>query len=437
MSSSLAPEGAGFAPRSIALPGTGGEGPDGGVITRFRYLVLLGCMGAAATWVASAASLPKWVEIRAGAHARRECPVSVPWPYEGPAPALVSGEGHGVAVQVSEGRAWFVEPGLGRGEARRYAVRVSVPEFASSPTVARTQGERLELLVRGRTAAEFVAGPGKLPRKDIGQEYRRGGYLHPVLTPSGRGVTDDYPTNHIHHHGLWFSWTKTRFEGRTPDFWNMGQKIGRTDFDALEGSESGAVFAGFRSRQVYTDLRANPPRIALRETWRVRVYAVGQTEPYRMFDVESEQQCASESALELPTYHYGGFAYRARGEWDGATGLEYLDSNGETNRAKANATRPRWFWMGGPLPEPGRPVAGLVQFGHPANFRSPQPIRVHPTEPYSCWAPSQAGDWAIRPGETYVSRYRVAALDGRPDPAEMERLWRDYAEPPEVRLGFE
>ena len=49
-------------------------------------------------------------------------------------------------------------------------------------------------------------------------------------------------------------------------------------------------------------------------------------------------------------------------------------------------------------------------------------------------APSQAGDWEIKPGEEYVSRYRFVVTDGKPDAALLERLWRDYAHPPRVEV---
>jgi len=50
---------------------------------------------------------------------------------------------------------------------------------------------------------------------------------------NGLLVTDDYPPNHLHHHGIWFPWTKTRFEGREVDFWNMGGKTGTVEFVAF------------------------------------------------------------------------------------------------------------------------------------------------------------------------------------------------------------
>ena len=58
---------------------------------------------------------------------------------------------------------------------------------------------------------EFPAG-----RDDLQEIFHRGGYIHPVLSPTGKQVTDDYPVNHKHHHGIWFAWTHTEFEGRKP-----------------------------------------------------------------------------------------------------------------------------------------------------------------------------------------------------------------------------
>ena len=63
---------------------------------------------------------------------------------------------------------------------------------------------------------------------------------------------------------------------------------------------------------------------------------------------------------------------------------------------------------------------------HPANFRSPQPVRLHPNKPYFCFAPMVPGAFEIAPGRPYVSRYRLVLHDGRPDPA-AGRAQRDYA----------
>ena len=70
---------------------------------------------------------------------------------------------------------------------------------------------------------------------------------------------------------------------------------------------------------------------------------------------------------------------------------------------------------------------GLAAFSHPSNFRSPQPVRLHPTMPYFCFAPMVLGDFAITPGTPYVSRFRFAAFDGPVDEAALQAIWTSYA----------
>jgi hypothetical protein len=87
----------------------------------------------------------------------------------------------------------------------------------------------------------------------------------------------------------------------------------------------------------------------------------------------------------------------------------------------------------------GHPI--LQYQAEPADLPRPsiKPIykrggRIHPTEPFVCYAPSQIGDWEIAPGNPYVSRYRFIAQDGPPNAAELERLWQDYTHPPQVKI---
>ena len=106
------------------------------------------------------------------------------------------------------------------------------------------------------------------------------------------------------------------------------------------------------------------------------------------------------------------------------------DAEGK-ERVPANESRARWYRMSGTI---GGAPAAIVSFGHPDNFRAPQPIRVNPDDPMVCWAPSQLGEWEIEPGKPYVARYRFAVWDEAPAVEEIERLWGDYAEPVRASL---
>ena len=62
--------------------------------------------------------------------------------------------------------------------------------------------DRLTISASGRKVLTFQGGAGELPSPEIKPIFRQGGYIHPVFTPSGRVVTDDYPPDHFHHHGI-------------------------------------------------------------------------------------------------------------------------------------------------------------------------------------------------------------------------------------------
>jgi hypothetical protein len=109
---------------------------------------------------------------------------------------------------------------------------------------------------------------------------------------------------------------------------------------------------------------------------------------------------------------------------------DFLTSEGK-NRATGNHTRPNWVDLSGLV---GATPRGVTLLDHPSNFRFPQPVRLHPNKPYFCFAPMVLGQFEITPGTPYISRYRFVIHDDILDERALERLWHDYAEPPEVRV---
>lgn len=334
-------------------------------------------------------------------------------------------------LQVGPNRAWFVVERLGADEERTYQIRAGQ---ASSDNIGLQHRDKtVDVSINGTPVFRYWTEPRPTPHPDIESIYERGGYLHPVRTPSGRVITGDYPLDHKHHHGIWSAWTNTEFRGREPDFWNMGGGTGTVEPMALDSTWSGPVQAGLQARHRYIDLSAAEPVTALFESWTLRVYQLPTPESatsYRMFDLRVEQTTASASPLALPTYHYGGVAVRGPEAWHGAENSHFRTSTGR-DRSDGNETRARWNYFGGSVE--GSP-AGIAMLGHPDNFRAPQPLRLHPEMPYFTFAPSQLGLWTISPGHPYEARYRFVTFDGHPDPDVLDRLWADYAYPPAVTV---
>jgi len=295
----------------------------------------------------------------------------------------------------------------------------------SKALVAVQDKDKVKLGPKGDAWLEYQAAPGEFPRQNIKELFRRGGYLHPIRTPSGKVVTDDFPSNHVHHHGVWWAWTKTEFDGRAPDFWNMGDGKGRVDFVGIEKTWNGATDAGFISRHKFVDLSAAQPATVLNETWEVRLH--NARDNVRIFDLTSTQECATDKPLKLPEYHYGGIGFRGHWDWNGKTNAHYLTSEGITDRVEGHGTRARWCDISGFV---GGQLAGITILCHPNNFRAPQHMRIHPSEPFFCYAPPKGRDMEIAPGKKYVSRYRFIVHDGAPDKALIERIWNEYAQAP-------
>jgi hypothetical protein len=395
---------------------------------------------------------PAPVELSAGDHERYGAPIVFTLPQalqaskrlvlEGPdrAPSPVVhavqplGDGSGRAVIVLR---WI----LPAGATRRAVLKPLPRDGARAPAVTCRQDDRgLVVSVQGRPVLQYNTAVVE-PPEGIDPVFRRSGHIHPVWTPAGRIVTDEFPLDHPHQHGLFAAWVNTTFEGRNVDFWNQKGRTGNVEHVKVDDVVSGDVFGGFTVTLRHLDLTApGAPKPVLQERWTVRVYDVsdkvktpaGQPDgpsPDRcLFDIESVQTCIADAPLVLNEYHYGGMAFRGSGQWFRQPEHDFLTSEGRT-RADGNHTRPNWVSAHGLVD--GAPC-GVTFFCHPENFRAPHPVRLHPDKPYFVFTPPVLGEFRIEPGAEYVSRYRVLVHDGKPDVDALERAWNDYATPPTV-----
>ncbi len=376
------------------------------------------------------------ITVEAGDYDRRDCVAEFKW-SQGPISTAVGERGIAVPVQAQDGKGAILIPELKRGEKRTYTLSPGVL-MRGGRVMAKPSPGKVTLLEKDMPVLTYRTERTEFPpgRTDLTPIYQRGGYIHPVLSPSGKQVTDDYPVNHKHHHGIWFAWTHTEFEGRTPDFWNMGDGKGFVEFMGLDKTWSGAVHAGFISQhqQMDSTQKGAKPKTALLETWVVKLYAMGsQTkQPCYVFDMEITDKCAA-GPVKLPKYRYGGIGLRGNWAWNGKDKLNFLNSEGVTDRSKGDKgeTVGRWAHIGGLV---DGALTGMAVLDHPDNVRSPQPQRIHPTEPFLNLAPQQAGDVEITPEKPLTLRYRFVVADGAPDKAELDRLWNDYAHPPKVTV---
>ncbi len=340
-------------------------------------------------------------------------------------------ESRPVASQIepgSEPRLWWILSGTTRAGSKRH-FRLVRKQAEIEPIVRTLLHER---------SLEIVAGTDKVlryhhapvpPPEGVHEKYQRSAFIHPLWSPSGEALTRTHPPDHIHHMGLWSPWTKTEFEGRSVDFWNLGQGQGTVRFVRFLTRTAGPVFGGFSALQEHFD-RSAPEggKAALNEEYEVKVFPAGEGKGW-LLDFITTQSCASESPLKLFKYRYGGFGFRAAESWNKGN---YLTSEGR-KREDGHATRARWCHVFGPT---AKGPAGILFMSHPQNHEHPEPVRIWNNRPeiFFNFCPVQQSDWILVPGRQYVQRYRLHVHDGTLSADDAERLWNDYAHPPKTEV---
>lgn len=344
-------------------------------------------------------------------------------------------DGVQVAVQrdpTHPGRViWMLEAPLAAGQSRRYRLRTGSAKSTApnvnnvsnvNSVVCQDDGKRLSFFIGDQRVLAYNYATAASPDREK-PYYARSGFIHPVFSPAGEVLTDDFPPDHLHQHAVMFAWTNAEFQGHPVNFWDQAKQQGRIEHVRTESTVQGPVFGGFTAVLRHVDISVpEHETVVLEERWQVRIYR--RTDGF-LFDLESTQTCVAGEPLTINQYHYGGMAIRGRRNWFEPGQGDFLTSEGKT-RNDGNHSRPNWCDVHG-LVDGGQ--AGVTLFCHSGNFRAPQPVRLHPSKPYFCWAPMVLGRFDIQPGRTYISRYRFFSHNGTIDADEAERLRQDYADP--------
>ncbi|MEX0719483.1 MAG: PmoA family protein [Balneolaceae bacterium] len=389
----------------------------------FLLLIIIGC---------NAKQIDYTITVEAGTFDRQESVVTFYFPYEVPQGMyqMESESGEFIDLQVNDNnQGTFILDSLTAESIKSYHF-IQEP-VVLSPQVTSHPGENIVTFKgNGKNILSYYYNENN-PPATLGSEYKRGGYIHPVYSPKGVILTNHLNSDgHSHHYGIWSAWTKTHFQGRTPDFWNVDALTGRVDHvDSVYADWSGSVYAGFRGLNYFIDLSSSDSVIALNEEWEVTIYRPLQEDNYYVFDLKVTQTANSHNKLVLPKYRYGGIGFRGHSEWSNSENVTFLTSSGHAR--DGHTKRARWCHIGGYI---NNKLAGITIMGSPDNFRHPQPMRIHPEEPFFNFAPTQLGEFSIEPGSPYISRYRYVTYDGEVDPEELNRIWNDFAYPPNVTV---
>ncbi len=339
-----------------------------------------------------------------------------------------------VPTQVEPGdpeKLWWILAGdTPPDTTRTYQLLQAFPVKASGVNLTFT-AETLNVSMNGAKLFTYHHG-FVFPPKGVDPAFIRSGYIHPLFSPSGKLVTEDFPGDHYHHKGIWFPWTHTKFEGREVDFWNLAKKQGTVQFAGFDSVENGPVYGRVKVDHEFVDLKQpDGGKIVLDETWDMRIWAVGGREAgYWIFDITSTQECVADTPLHLKAHRYGGMGFRGAKEWIGDN-YELLSSEGHTKK-NGHTKRSKWCAHSGAVD--GK-WATVVIMCHPKNTRFPEPMRIWDKGgAFFNYVPIQKKPMDLKPGEQHTFSYRFFVHDGKINKEKAEKVWRNFADPPSADL---
>jgi hypothetical protein len=113
----------------------------------------------------------------------------------------------------------------GTNSKRRWGV-VLLALLAAAPlwagdrfTIADLTGERVVVMEYGRPVLVYNYGPQL--KAGLPNDQKRCCYIHPLYTPAGVIVTDDFPEDHVYHRGMFWAWPVVETAGATFDLWTL------------------------------------------------------------------------------------------------------------------------------------------------------------------------------------------------------------------------
>jgi len=57
-------------------------------------------------------------------------------------------------------------------------------------------------------------------KEGIDPKYVRSCYIHPLFSLDGKALTDDFPKDHLHHHGVFWTWPVVKTRGQDTQTWH-------------------------------------------------------------------------------------------------------------------------------------------------------------------------------------------------------------------------
>ncbi|MEA4824234.1 MAG: PmoA family protein [Clostridiaceae bacterium] len=353
--------------------------------------------------------------VKAGFHARQNCPVSVCLPQGMPdgSYALITPASDRIPAYAADGILTFVLPSLGAGESLTLCVEAA--DSAQKPACASdVKGDRIAISVAGRPYTEYYFGE-KTPKP----------YLGPLYGPYGEQVTrlNFDEKEHKHHRSLWFSHGIVN----GVDTWGeLEGKHGYIENKGITNAVSSDAYTAFTAHNVWTDGEHQP--------------LADDSTIFRFYNTPAEA-CVFDAELTLTasygevtlgaTKEGGPLAVRVNYNLTVPNTGRFETGSGGVNEKEIWMSRAPWCDYYGI--QDGRTV-GVAILDNPKNTRYPAWWHARDYGLMAANFFNLGGDMHIPTGKSETFRFRVVVHAGSAKEAGIAEKFTDYAYPPEVSV---
>ena len=261
-----------------------------------------------------------------------------------------------------------------------------------------------------------------VPEKEI-RRRTRGCYMHPLFGVNGEVLTDDFPKDHFHHHGLFWAWPHVQIGDEHHDFWNettdLEQRFVKwllkmtSDYGAVLAVENG-WFIG--DRQVMTE--------------RVWFYSYRKQDGSRSLDVKLSFVPHEKITLRgAEGKSYGGLCIRFKPELQppgDAIEKTIAKITVPTGIAKADLPEERLTWVDFVSKFDGRETPSGAAIFIPPTHPDYPPTWLVRHYGAQCVGWPGVHDHTFEPGVPFSIEYRIWVHDGDLDLQQLTDVYEAY-----------
>jgi hypothetical protein len=359
-------------------------------------------------------------------------PEGVPQPREGMAPVLfeVAGERRAeIPCQIEERPGgtflWFFAPAAASARTARFTLEWKKHDGKPPAEIcAATEVKPGTFLFKAGPEPLFCYNYGFVKQEGFTPAYDRGDYVHPAFGPAGEVLTDDFPKDHPHHRGLFWSWPRVVVGAETYDPWALVDS--RQWPCSLKLGATGTISASLEAEFVW---RTEKGMDFVKELFTLRTYRpIGTT---RLIDCEIRLWAASDAETKFGgrldgKKGYGGLNFRFPPRSEAG-----LVMDGEKITAESVDQKPaRWSDLSAIFPG-AKKRSGVTVCGHPRNPAWPERWC---NRYYGILGTASPGLdlLTLTRDNPIVFRYRIVVHEGTSEEAHSEGHSRRFASPPTV-----